>query len=129
MLVVDQDFGLCLFIDDLIVFIGMMQVVVEDYVIVDVLILELLLVCYLCVFGYYFVFEDNLFNVWFVKFCVEGCVGGLLLGLCVVLKDNIMLVGVLMMNGVLSLCGYVLDVDVMLVMCLLDVGVVIEGKV
>lgn len=46
----------------------------------------------------------------------------------IVLKDNIVFVGVLCINGILML-DWILKVDVMVVICVMDVGGVIVGKV
>ncbi|HSN32389.1 MAG TPA: amidase, partial [Ideonella sp.] len=59
---------------------------------------------------------------------VRRAAHGPLLGKRVVLKDNICLAGVPMMNGASSLEGYVPDVDATLVTRILDAGGTIVGK-
>jgi amidase len=72
--------------------------------------------------------EENKHNAWYVKSVVEGASSGKLKGKTVVLKDNIMLAGVPMMNGASTLEGYVPDVDATVVQRILDAGGSIVGK-
>jgi len=71
---------------------------------------------------------DNPLNAWAVKSEVRGAAHGPLSGKRVVLKDNVCLAGVPMMNGASSLEGYVPDVDATLVTRILDAGGTIVGK-
>jgi len=71
---------------------------------------------------------DNPLNGWAVKSEVRGATHGPLSGKRVVLKDNVCLAGVPMMNGASSLEGYVPDVDATLVTRILDAGGTIAGK-
>ena len=71
---------------------------------------------------------DNPLNAWAVKSEVHGAAHGPLSGKRVVLKDNVCLAGVPMMNGASSLEGYVPDVDATLVTRILDAGGTIVGK-
>ncbi len=71
---------------------------------------------------------DNPLNAWAVKSEVRGAAHGPLSGKRVVLKDNVCLAGVPMMNGASSLEGYVPDVDATLVTRILDAGGTIAGK-
>ena len=71
---------------------------------------------------------DNPLNAWAVKSEVRGAVHGPLAGKRIVLKDNVCLAGVPMMNGASSLEGYVPDVDATLVTRILDAGGTIAGK-
>ena len=71
---------------------------------------------------------DNPLNAWAVKSEVRGAAHGPLSGKRVVLKDNVCLAGVPMMNGSSSLEGYVPDVDATLVTRILDAGGTIAGK-
>src|SRR5215813_11959625 len=72
--------------------------------------------------------EENKHNAWYVKSRVEGAVTGKLKGKTIVLKDNVMLAGVPMMNGASTLEGYVPDVDATIVQRILDAGGTIVGK-
>src|SRR4029079_2168615 len=72
---------------------------------------------------------ENKHNAWYVKTTVEGASRGKLKGKTVVLKDNIMLAGVPMMNGAATLEGYVADIDATVVTRILDAGGPIVGKV
>ena len=51
--------------------------------------------------------EENPYGAWYVKTRVEGAKQGVLAGRSVVLKDNVMLAGVSLMNGTSTLEGYV----------------------
>lgn len=72
--------------------------------------------------------DENPLNAWYVKTSVRGRRGGALRGRRVVLKDNIMLAGVPMMNGTSTLEGYVPDVDATVATRILDAGGEIVGK-
>ena len=72
--------------------------------------------------------EENKFNAWYVKSIVPGAAEGKLKGKTIVLKDNIMLAGVPMMNGAATLEGYTPDVDATVVQRVLDAGGTIIGK-
>lgn len=72
--------------------------------------------------------EQNPLNAWAVIAEVRGAAHGPLAGKRIVLKDNICLAGVPMMNGASSLEGYVPDLDATLVTRILDAGGTIAGK-
>jgi amidase len=72
--------------------------------------------------------EENPHNAWYVKTTVSGAPSGKLHGRTVVLKDNIMLAGVPMMNGAATLEGYMPNVDATVVTRILDAGGTIVGK-
>ncbi|HUN50603.1 MAG TPA: amidase [Candidatus Sulfotelmatobacter sp.] len=72
--------------------------------------------------------EENKFNAWYYKSTVKGAAGGKLKGKTVVLKDNVCLAGVPMMNGASTLQGYVPDIDATIVTRILDAGGTILGK-
>lgn len=72
--------------------------------------------------------NENSLNAWAVKSEVRGAAHGPLAGKRVVLKDNVCLAGVPMMNGASTLEGYVPDVDATLVTRILDAGGTIVGK-
>lgn len=72
--------------------------------------------------------EENKFNAWYIKTEVKSTSTGKLKGRSVVLKDNIMLAGVPMMNGSSTLEGYIPGVDATVVTRLLDAGATIVGK-
>ena len=71
---------------------------------------------------------ENPLNAWAVKTEVRGAAHGPLSGKRVVLKDNVCLAGVPMMNGASTLEGYVPDVDATVVTRILDAGGTIVGK-
>jgi amidase len=72
--------------------------------------------------------EENKYNAWYYKSSVKGASEGKLKGRTVVLKDNVMLAGVPMMNGASTLEGYVPDFDASIVTRILDAGGEIAGK-
>lgn len=72
--------------------------------------------------------SENPLGAWAVKTEVKGAPYGALAGKTIVLKDNICLAGVPMMNGSSTLEGYVPDVDATLVARILDAGGTIVGK-
>jgi amidase len=72
--------------------------------------------------------NENPLNAWAVKTEVRGATHGPLAGKRVVLKDNICLAGVPMMNGASTLEGYVPDIDATVVTRVLDAGGTIVGK-
>ncbi len=71
---------------------------------------------------------ENPLNAWAVKAEVRGASYGPLAGKRIVLKDNVCLAGVPMMNGASTLEGYVPDVDATIVTRILDAGGTIVGK-
>ncbi len=72
--------------------------------------------------------SENPMNAWYVKSEVRGAHTGPLAGRKVVLKDNVCLAGVPMMNGASTLEGYTPDVDATVVTRILDAGGTIVGK-
>ena len=72
--------------------------------------------------------EENKYNAWYYKSSVKGAHEGKLKGKTVVLKDNIMLAGVPMMNGAATMEGYMPDFDATIVTRILDAGGGIVGK-
>jgi amidase len=72
--------------------------------------------------------NENPLNAWAVKTEVRGAAHGPLAGKRVVLKDNVCLAGVPMMNGASTLEGYVPDIDATVVTRILDAGGTIVGK-
>jgi amidase len=71
---------------------------------------------------------ENPLGAWYVKSEIKGAPYGPLAGKRVVLKDNICLAGVPMMNGASTLEGYVPDVDATVATRILDAGGTIAGK-
>jgi amidase len=72
--------------------------------------------------------SENPLNAWAVKSEVRGAPYGPLSGKRIVLKDNVCLAGVPMMNGASTLEGYVPDVDATVAARILDAGGTIVGK-
>lgn len=71
---------------------------------------------------------DNPLNAWYQKCSIKGARGGKLKGRTVVIKDNVCVAGVPMMNGASVLEGYVPDIDATVVSRILDAGGEIVGK-
>jgi len=71
---------------------------------------------------------NNPLNAWYYQCEVRGAPTGALAGKRVVLKDNVCLAGVPMMNGASTLEGYTPDVDATIVTRMLDAGATIVGK-
>jgi len=78
--------------------------------------------------GYFPEGEENKYGAWYVKTTIKGKPEGKLAGKTVVLKDNVCVAGVPMMNGASTLEGYVPDVDATVVTRLLDAGATVVGK-
>ncbi len=72
--------------------------------------------------------EDNPLGAWYWQSRVTGAPSGALAGKRVVLKDNIALAGVPMMNGCAALTGYVPEFDATVATRILDAGGEILGK-
>ena len=71
---------------------------------------------------------DNKYGAWYVKSTIKGAASGKLAGKTVVLKDNVCVAGVPMMNGASTLEGYMPNIDATVVTRLLDAGATVVGK-
>jgi len=71
---------------------------------------------------------ENGLNAWYRKSTVRGAKAGPLAGHKIVLKDNINLAGVPMMNGASTLEGYIPEFDATVVTRILEAGGEIAGK-
>ena len=125
---VARDIGLSLSDSDIASFIALMVPTIEGYNVVDQLPDNLPPVKYPRGPARRPAPDENRHNAWYQKVRVEGSGEGKLKGRTVVLKDNVMLAGVPMMNGSATLEGYVPDVDATVVNRILDAGGVIIGK-
>ncbi|MDQ1196200.1 amidase [Agrobacterium sp. SORGH_AS 787] len=72
--------------------------------------------------------EDNKYGAWAIKTEVKGAAEGKLAGRTVVLKDNVALAGVPMMNGATTLEGFIPAADATIATRMLDAGATIVGK-
>ncbi len=120
--------GLALTADDVASFLALMKPSIDGYNVVDALPDNLPPVRYPRTPGVRPDPTENPRNAWYVKSRVDGAPTGKLRGKTVVLKDNVMLAGVPMMNGASTLEGYVPDVDATIVTRILDAGGTILGK-
>ncbi|TXL73176.1 amidase [Vineibacter terrae] len=125
---VAAEMGLSLTDADVESYIGLLRPNVAAYNVVDAMPDNLPPVKYPRTPGYRPGPEENKHNAWYVKTTVNGAARGRLKGKTVVLKDNIMLAGVPMMNGAATLEGYVPDIDATVVQRILDAGGTILGK-
>ncbi|EIE51444.1 amidase [Salipiger aestuarii] len=114
--------------EDVTSFQGLMQGYVDAYNAVDLMIDPLPEITYPRTPGKQPPVAENELNAWYVKSTVQGAPDGKLKGKTVVLKDNVMLGGVPMMNGSSTLEGYVPNVDATIVTRMLDAGATIVGK-
>jgi len=78
--------------------------------------------------GYRPALEDNPYNAWYWCCDIKGASNGKLQGKTVAIKDNTCVAGVPMMNGSLTLEGFVPDIDATVVSRILDAGGNIIGK-
>ena len=120
--------GLDLSEADAVSFQGLMKPSIGAYNAVDAMADNLPPVRYPRTPGYRPTGEENTHNAWYIKTTVKGAPEGKLKGRTVVLKDNIMLAGVPMMNGASTLEGYMPEIDATVVQRILDAGGTILGK-
>jgi len=123
-----EEIGLHLTEADVDSFIGLMKGSIDAYNIIDAMPDNLPQVKYTRTPGYRPSGEENKYNAWHVKTTVQGAARGKLKGKTIVLKDNIMLAGVPMMNGAATLQGYMPEIDATVVSRILDAGGTIVGK-
>jgi amidase len=122
-------FHLSLSDDDLASFLGLMGPTLASYEEVERLAEPALLpVNYPRTPGYRPGPEENRYNAWYWRTQIRGAPQGPLAGKRVVIKDNVCVAGVPMMNGSATLEGYVPEVDATIVTRILDAGGEIVGK-
>src|ERR1700744_2783079 len=109
-------------------YLTLMGGIFDQYDLVDALPNPALPVKYPRTPGYKPGFEENKYGAWACKTEVKGAAGGKLAGKTVVLKDNVALAGVPMMNGAATLEGFVPTADATIVTRILDAGGAIVGK-
>lgn len=109
-------------------YLTLMQPNFDAYDLVDELPDEIPTVRYPREAGYRPTDEENTNNAWYYKTEIKGAPEGKLAGRTIVLKDNVALAGVPMMNGNSILEGYVPSFDATVVTRLLDAGATIVGK-
>lgn len=123
-----EEFNLSFTTDDLSSFQELMKGTLESYNRLNQLVEPSLPVKYPRTPGYRPSAEENRYNAWYWKTSIKGNSTGKLTGKTIVLKDNICLAGVPMMNGSAILEGYVADEDATIVTRILDAGGEIVGK-
>src|SRR4051812_33607437 len=114
---VADEIGLDLTDADITSFIGLLGPTVAAYNVVDSMADNLPAVRYPRTPGYRPIGDENAYNAWYVKTTVHQAQGK-----TIVLKDNIMLAGVPMMNGAATLEGYIPEIDATVVQRILDAG-------
>jgi amidase len=125
---VAADLGMSFTEEDLATHLAALGPAVAAYNLVDRMTDELPVVKYPRTPGYRPTGEENARGAWYVKSTIKGADSGKLAGKKVVMKDNICVAGVPMMNGAATLEGYVPDVDATVVTRVLDAGGTIVGK-
>lgn len=123
-----EDLGLNLTEQDLASYRELMVPSIESYKLLDTMVDPILPVEYQRSPGYRPSPEDNRLGAWYWRCDIKGEDDGPLTGKTVVLKDNICVAGVPMMNGTNVLEGYTPDVDATIVTRILDAGGTIVGK-
>ena len=123
-----DEMGLSLTDADVESFLGIMRPSIQAYNLVDVMPDNVPRVRYPRTPGYRPDGDENRYNAWYIKTVVEGAPAGKLKGKRIVLKDNIMLAGVPMMNGAATLEGYMPEIDATVAERILDAGGTIIGK-
>jgi amidase len=123
-----EEMNLSLTDSDVASFLALMKPSIDGYNVVDQLPDNLPPVKYPRTPGYRPQPEDNPYNAWYYKSKIEGAPQGKLKGKRIVIKDNVMVAGVPMMNGASTLEGYTPEVDATVVTRLLDAGGTILGK-
>jgi len=123
-----DSYGMSISVDEAESYQGLMAGTIQSYHRLDDLVEPKLPVKYPRTTGYRPDAEENPYNAWYWKSEVKGKAKGALAGKKIVLKDNICLAGVPMMNGASVLEGYVPDIDATVVTRILDAGGTIIGK-
>ena len=121
-------FGMSISVEEAESYQGMMAGTIQSYHRIDDLVEPKLPVKYPRTPGRRPTPEENPYNAWYWKSEVKGKARGPLAGKSIVLKDNISLAGVPMMNGASVLEGYIPDIDATVVTRILDAGGTILGK-
>ena len=123
-----EEMGLDLTEEDVSSYINLLTPNIEAYNLVDSMPDNLPEVKYPRSVGYEPDKNENPYNAWYVKTTVQGAAKGKLKGKTVVLKDNVMLAGVQMMNGASTLEGYIPNIDATITNRILNEGATIVGK-
>ncbi|NRA87954.1 MAG: amidase [Rhizobiales bacterium] len=123
-----KDLGMAMEDKEIIEYMSLMEANFEAYDLIDSLPDFIPEVKYPRTPGYKPNAEENQLNAWYQKTDIPGANMGVLKGKRIVLKDNICLAGVPMMNGASTLEGYTPDLDATVVTRILDAGGNIAGK-
>ena len=105
-----------------------MEPIIADYQMIDAMEAPTLPVKYPRTAGYRPNDNENTHNAWYYKTEIEGASSGKLAGKRVVIKDNVSVAGVPMMNGAKIWEGFTPSEDATVVTRVLDAGATIVGK-
>ena len=105
-----------------------MEPMIADYQTIDAMAAPCLPVRYPREAGYRPEPKENTHNAWYYKSEIKGAAAGKLLGKRVVIKDNVCVAGVPMMNGAKVWEGFTPSEDATVVSRVLDAGGTIVGK-
>ena len=114
--------------DELLAFRDVMEPYLKAYGRLDAMADNLPEVLYPRAPGYRPAQADNPLNAWYYRTDIRGAVHGPLRDRRIVLKDNVCLAGVPMMNGSSIMEGYTPEIDATVVTRILDAGGIIVGK-
>jgi amidase len=125
---VGQMYGLEFTDEELATYRGLMAGVLASYNRLDELTEPLPPVRYPRTSGYRPSPQENTLNAWYWKCSIKGAPSGRLAGKRIAVKDNVCVAGIPMMNGSVTLEGYVPEFDATIVTRILDAGGEIVGK-
>ena len=114
--------------DEIVMFEELLAPLARDYTVVESLTPSSLAPRYERPAGYRPEGDENTLNAWYWKCAIPGAAGGKLAGKRIVVKDNICVAGVPMMNGSKVWAGFVPSEDATVVSRVLDAGGEILGK-
>lgn len=122
------DLGMTMPREEVEAYLGLMEGSIAAYDIVDRLPDEKSAITYPRTPGYHPQDAENRYNAWYVKSTIAGAASGKLAGKTIVIKDNVCIAGLPMMNGAATLEGYTPDIDATIITRILDAGGTILGK-
>ncbi|MCB8883628.1 amidase [Acidisoma cellulosilytica] len=121
-------FGMSMTGEDIAFFGDLIEPTIKGYDLLQQMTDELPIVKYPRTPGYQPMGDENIYNAWYIKSEIKGAAAGALSGKSVVIKDNVYVAGVPMMNGASTLEGYMPEIDATIVTRILDAGGTIVGK-
>ncbi len=125
---IGRGFGLHLGDGEALSYAGLIEGTLASYTRLDQLVEPALPVKYPRSGGYRPGPEENALNAWYWKCSIKGADNGPLARKRIAIKDNVCVAGIPMMNGTVTLEGYVPEFDATIVTRILDAGGEIVGK-